>query len=153
MSVKRTYNFNKMADSIEKIIPQMINDIVDVLQLDIVAGVKNRKDIDNSPTKRLKEATIKAKQKKGYKEPDLPRAASGLMSGALGHSGPFVAQRAKKGSNKAILRAPASAPYGTYQQDTRPWWGIAPRTKPDVTKVIKVKSIQIVKSAHTGRLK
>ena len=153
MSVKRTYNFDKMADAHGKIIPEMINDIATIVLKDIVDGVSKRKDLDNTQTRRLKEATVKAKRRQGYDAPDLPRVATSTMSGALGHGGPFIAERAKRGSNKAVLRAPASAPYGIYQQDTRPWWGIAPRTQPDVSKIIKVKSIQIVKSAHTGSLK
>ena len=153
MSVRRTYNFDKMADAHDKIIPEMLNDIAAVIQKDIVDGVSNRRNLDNTRTRPLEVETIKAKRRQGYDAPDLPRVATSTMSGALGHGGPFIAERAKKGSNKAVLRTPASAPYGIYQQDTRPWWGIAPRTQPSVNKIIKVKSIQMVKSAHTGSLK
>ena len=154
MKVKRTYNLDTMANAIErKYIPQMINDIADVIKQDITDGIANRKDIDNSPTKPLKEATIKAKKRKGYSDPTLPRVATSAMSGVLGSGGPYVSERAKPGKFRAIIRAAKKAFYGGYQQKTRPWWGIAKRTEKDVDRIIRTKGIQIVKSAHTGGLK
>ena len=149
MTVRRTYDLNKMANAMErKYMPQMINDIADVVHNDIIDGIRGGKDLDNSATKPLKTATITAKTRKGYSNPRLPRVATGAMSGALGTGGPFISQQAKKGTLKAIIRSAARAFYGKFQQTGRPWFGIAKRTERTVEKIIKVKTIQGMKSAH-----
>ena len=165
MKAKRTYNLDKMANSFDrKWGPQTINDIVDVVHKDIIEGVQKRKNIDDSRTKKLKQATIDAKKRKGSMQPDLPRVDAGAMSGALGGlriktigqnvaGGPFVSLRAKPGKLKAILRTAARAFYGIYQHESRPWFGIAKRTQIAVGRVIRTRTVKMVKSAHTGRLK
>lgn len=152
MKVKRTYNLNKMAESFEqKYGPRIINDVRDAVHKDILDGVRAGKDLDNSNTAPLKEATVKAKKAKGYKEPSLPRVATGSMTGALGVGGPFVSQKAKPGNLKSILRTAARAFYGKYQQIKRKWWGIAKRTRPSISKIVRVNTVKMLKSAHTGR--
>ena len=149
MAVKRTYNLNKYADAFDrKYGPEIINDIRAVIHKDIVNGVRTAKNIDGTRTAELKPETVESKVKKRYIEPTLPRVGTGAMSGVFGSGGPFVSQRAKPGSLISILRTAAKAFYGIYQQAKRKWWGIAPRTEKDVDKVIRTKTVRMMKTAH-----
>jgi len=151
MKVTKTYSWDKMIGAVKPRIAEMLNDIADTINADIRTGIEKRKDIDNTPTKPLKAATIKQKQRKGSARPDLPRVDTGIMSGVLGSGGANVKQRATKTNLKAIILPPSTrAPYLKYQQAVRPWFGIAKRTEPKVDKIMKTKGRQIVVSARGG---
>jgi len=154
MKVSRTYNLTKYAKAAgNKFMPQMINDIAALIQKDIIYGVGKGKNLDDSNTAKLDPKTIKAKKSAGHPFPSLPRVATGAMSSIGGPGGPYISQDAKPGKLVAILRSSQKAFYGMYQHTDRPWWGIAPRTEKDVDKIIKVKTVQALKAAHTGGLK
>ena len=73
------FNSKRYRSAIQKRIPRIINLSADIVVDDIKSGITYGRDIEGSPFKPLKPATIKAKRKSGSKTPRIALSDKEVM--------------------------------------------------------------------------
>lgn len=123
-------------------IPKLINIVAQIVTKDIEKGITISKDVRNKPFKRLKSATIKAKQRKGSAHPSRPLEDTGAMKKV------YIKQYASKSKPKAIITMPKRiGDVGVFHNlggttvkgkpPLREWFNISPRADKKIDKYIE----------------